>query len=528
MQKVGENQIHIIKQTLMEASGKDYPHLVRSLADTFGISLSRVYEISRREIGPRRSKQRKDVGDRSIDKEQYLKLVHLRLLGLSAEEILMRAETNGIIHPNSIAPNTLRRWFREDRIDPKDVTIKGKKIYVKDRAYARFRANYPNQIWHWDSTTDQQYYLDNPRGDTISIAFEDPISRNKNRKGNERPRIYLFQMVDSYSGVRHILPYTANNSLNFCLFLWECMKHKKDSPLQGIPHLLITDNDTIFNSMLVRQLLSWLGIKHRKIPPGASWQNGKVERSIGTFQKITGITRYQKFSTLSEYKDYCEEASVFLNQRYHHGVHGVPSKLYVEGIRHAQDFREPPEERLFFIRVAHRRIKVPRQFHNFTVNGHTYILPYEEPFLSYVGKQVDVYAPQEDPSHITIHIDGKDHRIDRYDPDTVHIPVSTSRPPKSNKEKLVEQSWKQDLGKLDLSLPVDKSVGYTQIHGQPFAGEVHIPANITYLRAMQELQERGVFQSPPTKEQASWLQGYFSQKQTITSLELEEIVTKAG
>lgn len=528
MKKLGENQKEIIKETLQSSDNNNFPVLVQELSSTLDISVSRVYEISKSLFGPRRKNKRIDKGEKRKDlsEEVFLKLCHLRLHGLSAEEVIMRSEVNGWVDKDYLKPTTLRRWFSNFGINPKSVAIKGKKVYLMDRAYSSFRAHYPTQIWHWDSTTDQQYYLDTPKDDTIRILFEDTLSRNKNRKGNERPRIYIFQMIDSCSGVRYIKPYTAENSLNFCLFLWECIKHKSDNPMQGIPHLIVSDNASIFKTALVNQLFTWLDIKSRKIPPGESWQNGKVERAIGSYQKMTGITKIQKFKTLLEYNDYCNEACCYLNNKYHSGVKGTPWKMWQSKLD-TDKFRNPPDQKLFLIRISHKRVKIPRSFHNFTINGLFYLLPYEEPFLSYVGKDVDVYAPQEDPSHITIHIDGKDYRIDQYDPSSYQLPVSTNRPPKSKRELNIEKAWGTELGNLDLSLPVDDSIAFLPVHGKPFGGEVHIPCDITYLRALDEFQNRGLFSTPPSKKQCEWLKQQFKEREKITMLDLEGIISIA-
>ena len=53
----------------------------------------------------------------------------------------------------------------------------------------------------------------------------------------------------------------------------------------GRPHYLRTDNEAVFVSRLFRFGLWLLGIRHQRIQPGCPWQNGRVERFIGTVKR---------------------------------------------------------------------------------------------------------------------------------------------------------------------------------------------------------------------------------------------------
>ncbi len=52
----------------------------------------------------------------------------------------------------------------------------------------------------------------------------------------------------------------------------------------GKPHIIRTDNESIFTSKLFRLALFLLGIRHQRIDLHCPWQNGRVERFFGTLK----------------------------------------------------------------------------------------------------------------------------------------------------------------------------------------------------------------------------------------------------
>jgi transposase InsO family protein len=53
----------------------------------------------------------------------------------------------------------------------------------------------------------------------------------------------------------------------------------------GRPQFLRTDNEAVLVSRLFRVGLWLLGIRQQRIQPGCPWQNGRVERFIGTVKR---------------------------------------------------------------------------------------------------------------------------------------------------------------------------------------------------------------------------------------------------
>ncbi|MDX2251903.1 MAG: integrase core domain-containing protein, partial [Nitrospira sp.] len=53
----------------------------------------------------------------------------------------------------------------------------------------------------------------------------------------------------------------------------------------GRPQFIRTDNEAVLVSRLFRLGLWLLGIRQQRIQPGCPWQNGRVERFIGTVKR---------------------------------------------------------------------------------------------------------------------------------------------------------------------------------------------------------------------------------------------------
>ena len=59
--------------------------------------------------------------------------------------------------------------------------------------------------------------------------------------------------------------------------------------LYGRPQFLRTDNEAVLVSRLFRFGLWLLDIRHQRIQPGCPWQNGRVERFVGTVKRALAM-----------------------------------------------------------------------------------------------------------------------------------------------------------------------------------------------------------------------------------------------
>ena len=96
-------------------------------------------------------------------------------------------------------------------------------------------------------------------------------------------------------GVQHLLLTIVDHASRACLLLqqlqhksaWMLLTHLIQAlKLYGRPRYLRTDNEGACTSLLFRLTLWLLGIRHQRTAPFCPWENGRVERVIGTLKAL--------------------------------------------------------------------------------------------------------------------------------------------------------------------------------------------------------------------------------------------------
>ncbi len=67
----------------------------------------------------------------------------------------------------------------------------------------------------------------------------------------------------------------------------------------GKPTIIRTDNEAIFTSKIFRLGMKQLGIRHQRTDPGCPWQNGRIERLLGTLKNKLDQWAVQSFTQLN-------------------------------------------------------------------------------------------------------------------------------------------------------------------------------------------------------------------------------------
>ena len=137
-----------------------------------------------------------------------------------------------------------------------------------------------------DTCRKHRYLIDEARR-RLKHRIPRPIPRNHVwgcdllTKTDQHGRSHLaLAIVDHASQARLRLQHLADkSSLTRLHELAEVVKR------YGRPQCLRTDNEVVFVSKLFRWGLWLLGIRHQRIEPGCPWQNGRVERFIGTAKR---------------------------------------------------------------------------------------------------------------------------------------------------------------------------------------------------------------------------------------------------
>jgi hypothetical protein len=79
----------------------------------------------------------------------------------------------------------------------------------------------------------------------------------------------------------------------------------------GCPRMLRTDNEAVFTSRALRFALHLLGIRLQHSEPGCPWQNGRVERLIGTVKRLLTVHTIDDAAS-------CDRALQYVQTVYNH------------------------------------------------------------------------------------------------------------------------------------------------------------------------------------------------------------------
>ncbi|MEW6248907.1 MAG: integrase core domain-containing protein [Nitrospirota bacterium] len=95
----------------------------------------------------------------------------------------------------------------------------------------------------------------------------------------------------------------------------------------GLPRFLRTDNEAVFTSQRLRLALRLLGIRLQHNEPGCPWQNGRVERLIGTVKRLLLQQPIEDAASLDRALAYTR--SVYNHLRPHQHLHGqTPAEVW--------------------------------------------------------------------------------------------------------------------------------------------------------------------------------------------------------
>ena len=153
------------------------------------------------------------------------------------------------------------------------------------------------------------------RGMTVGKTFvADTIRRNqyailrarrrlKHRVPRPVPRNLIWGMdlavKTDAQGRQHVVLAVLDHASRACLCLRQLSDKSTLTVLQhlvstfrryGSPKFLRTDNEAIFASRRLRLALRFLGITPQRTDPGCPWQNGRIERFIGTVKAALAQT----------------------------------------------------------------------------------------------------------------------------------------------------------------------------------------------------------------------------------------------
>jgi hypothetical protein len=378
----------------------------RRLADQTGLSVSRIYDISK-EVRPRRQR-RADSGRRRVDLKEHagmaLATSQVVAHNLNPELALELARANG--HETPIATSTYRRYLREAGCNRQQ--LRSPRV-----VYRPFEAKAPGEIFQFDISGLKQRWLDT-RTRRLLYVPESEVSRNHSNKKPTRVQVWAFACIDDYSRyvfVRFVATSTPN-SCDVIRFELECFRH------MGVPLSLYTDNDSKIvsqwnlraASILDRAFAESGGFKLEQHMPENPNATGKVERVHQVIEETNRLVGCCAVApTIEELNVFAERACTRVNAREHratgmqprirfrqgHAVMRVPLDATLDAAFMARDIESVKVNGDVTISVEGQRWQLPRQSQiSLTLRGEKMI---PNPFLdlAQLGRSMRVVWTRE-------------------------------------------------------------------------------------------------------------------------------------
>jgi putative transposase len=203
-------------------------------------------------------------------------------------------------HPRgrtSAQPTPCRRVFAQ----PKPTWVTHEVIRLKavmPEAGCRTIAHHFNRRWaaQRGMTVSKTYVADTCRKQQYLILEARRILKHRVPRPIPRNRIWGCDLLlkTDQQGQPHLALAILDHASRACLRLRRLSDKSSWTLLQelvqavrryGWPQFVRTDNEAVFVSRVFRLGLWLLGIRSQRIEPGCPWQNGRVERFIGTVKR---------------------------------------------------------------------------------------------------------------------------------------------------------------------------------------------------------------------------------------------------
>ena len=226
-------------------------------------------------------KRRADAGTSVLTREQLVLLSQVLMASYNRKDQRMPIETAlGMVAQSQralgepwpeVSASTASRQLYEHKLHPEQLSLPPQSVMLTSL--------HPNHVWQVDSTTGAYYYLPNGR-----LRWMDEAEFNKNKVANlvkaSTDLLTRYCAADHTSHamkVRYCLGgESAQNLLSFLVWLiWK----QPDSPMCGVPFILMTDQGPANKSAAMALFCKRLGIEHLMHRPRNARATGSVEKA---------------------------------------------------------------------------------------------------------------------------------------------------------------------------------------------------------------------------------------------------------
>lgn len=536
---LGELAKQEIRETLSGLSGARAKAEAERLAKHFGVSVSRVYEVTR-DLRPAR-KRRADCGKRRADLLEHDGLRFAAELvvvnHLDPDLAFLTAQGRGFDIPVSLA--TFVRYLRERGLS-RDERRNGR------RPYRAWEADAPGQLYQLDMSGVKERWLD-IRTRRILKVSELEVSKNHPNKNPNRVPLWKFALIDDYSRFKFVRFYAIdhpnqNYVADFLLAAFRVM---------GVPLTLYSDNDGVIKGARMQNVASILnrafaesgGFKLLQHGAGNAQATGKIERTHQIFEKFERLigVRYEK-PGLDELNDFCANVCDYLNWKQHRSTGEKPAIRFNSTRR---VLRVPPPAVLNAAFVADQYNPLLTDSLTISIKGSIHQVPQERPFTDWIGRQVQIIWPPDADFFILRGFDKTDYEITKvlWKPDAAgefKQPQESSRQRTTKALKTSEKERRRAHKEAGIDLPVpfidykvnvsDRPATFPQPKEEMAAEALQaltgaVPPSlygrlIDYWTAAQLLQEEGALSTPLTEADKDWLKFAFDGRDEILDTEL--------
>lgn len=510
-----------------------------ALAQHLGVSLATLYRCL--DTGVRTRRKRSDAGVIRAAEGDMVALKHIAAFivqhdypaDLAIRTVNTQREQDGLA-PYEISTSTVNRYLDRLGVSRRD---RG----VDKRHHRRWEAPYAGHTSQMDSTVAATWWVDSGR----TVSRETVVSDNKNKTIKGKTRVWLITVVDDHSRWTWGRFVEGNDATFWAHVLLESMRAGAFAPVDqwpafGVPEKLYVDNDSAFKTAELTQLCDGLGIKIDRTPPATehfstAQAKGKVEKRGGDimrmFEVVTKPLRAAgKLRTLEDMNAAFTQFLIHESRRERPSLNGEsPITRWLATAR----VRELPQQELTRSLSLRRKECLVYSECVVKLKGRVQ-LPRRAPFTDRIGSKVLVEYYRADPSTLWVVIDGYRHEVKREEAvhdvaGDFHAPVETA-PVKAKKELLavdlkpfvesgaVVNVWTL-ANKKDIRTYPIRPVAAP--HPLQTAAAI-TPDTVARIRAIQRLQEGGLFATPPTREQLAQLDTLMAGRRDVPEPELQE------
>ncbi|HEX6038961.1 hypothetical protein [Longimicrobium sp.] len=501
---------------------------VREQADLLGCAPSTIYRALEK-VAPVRTRQRRsDAGAmRAMNQETFLDLAAFTArFDFEAELAIDTYNANRAaagLPSVDCHPETLRRHLRQKQVS--------RRHNVQDlRVHRAWEAPYSNHTHQIDSTQAHCYYIDRDS----SIGHEPAVALNKNKPGNERPRVWMIGMVDDYSRLRWGRFFTSEAGQCWWALMERAWRKPADTsvwPAYGMPQQVYSDCGTGYKSSLVRRTMGELGVEYRSALPSTEHETnaqakGKIERALQLLQLFEKLTKMRRFDDLEEMNRAFEKFLVFINRRVHARTGQSPFHRWLAGM-HDRSVRLLPPPEVTARMAFDQRERLVSKTLEIRLESQVYQLPRRAPFIDFIGQKVMVEYRRHDLSRITVILDREEHEIEAVVA-TPDVAGEWKSAPVPDAVKLKRELLKRDISHFDPHLVHDYRLARTEERfaaqldetPHPLAEAAAAVRMIRRGKAQDRLAALGLVSTPPSPADRAALDALFGDRPEIPEPEL--------